>query len=87
MISSIYQVSLQPEECTMVEEAAKRRQQTIDEFLVSSIKEAAERALFQEGPTILSDRDRDLFLTMLDGPPEPTAALLRAAERHRREVG
>lgn len=29
----------------------------------------------------LSDRDRDLFLELLDNPPEPSQALLRAASR------
>lgn len=40
---------------------------------------------FQEeaaGP--LSDRDRDLFLSLLDRPPEPSEALRRAARRNPR---
>jgi hypothetical protein len=34
----------------------------------------------------LSDRDRDLFLSMLDNPPPPNEALKRAAARHRERV-
>ena len=36
----------------------------------------------EELATQLSDRDRDLFLDMLDHPPAPNAALIEAAARH-----
>jgi hypothetical protein len=32
----------------------------------------------------LSDRDRDLFLELLDNPPKPTPALLAAVKRHKK---
>ena len=35
----------------------------------------------------LSDRDRDLFLRLLENPPEPTEALKKAAARHRARHG
>jgi hypothetical protein len=35
----------------------------------------------------LSDRDRDLFLSLLDNPPEPTPAFLKAAKRYRKRHG
>lgn len=38
----------------------------------------------EEAATPLSDRDRDLFLSLLDSSPEPTEALERAAHRHSR---
>ena len=36
----------------------------------------------EESPLVLSDRDRDRFLEALEHPPEPNAALLRAAVQH-----
>ena len=36
----------------------------------------------EELATQLSNRDRDLFLDMLDYPPAPNAALIEAAARH-----
>ena len=37
----------------------------------------------EESASPLSDRDRDLFLKLLDNPPEPAEALRRAARRHK----
>lgn len=36
----------------------------------------------EESALVLSDRDRDRFLEALEHPPEPNAALLRAAALH-----
>ena len=36
---------------------------------------------YEETATPLSDRDRNLFLDLLDHPPEPTQALRQAAKR------
>jgi len=35
---------------------------------------------------ILSDRDRDIFLKMLDEPPEPNEALKKAAEEYKKRI-
>ena len=35
----------------------------------------------EETPTVLSDKQRDRFLSLLDHPPEPNAALRRAVRR------
>ncbi|HVL11329.1 MAG TPA: hypothetical protein VM529_02105 [Gemmata sp.] len=35
----------------------------------------------------LSDRDRDLFLSLLENPPEPTAALRKALKLHKKRHG
>jgi uncharacterized protein (DUF1778 family) len=45
---------------------------------------AADEPLFaEESSTPLSDRDRDRFLVLLANPPTPTAALKKAATRHK----
>jgi uncharacterized protein (DUF1778 family) len=41
----------------------------------------------EESVTPLSDRDRDLFLTLLDNPPAANEALRRAAAKHRKRHG
>ena len=41
----------------------------------------------EERITVLSDRDRDRFLELLENPPEPTAVLRRAMAEHRRQHG
>ena len=35
----------------------------------------------------LSDRDRDLFLSLLDNPPEPKPALVKAMKRYKERRG
>jgi uncharacterized protein (DUF1778 family) len=41
----------------------------------------------EETALVLSDRDRDRFLELLDHPPKPNAALRRAAARHAKRHG
>jgi hypothetical protein len=41
----------------------------------------------EDSVTPLSDRDRDLFLALLDNPPAPNEALRRAAAKHRKRHG
>ena len=36
----------------------------------------------EEAPRVLSDRERDLFLSLLDNPPAPNDALKDAAEQY-----
>jgi uncharacterized protein (DUF1778 family) len=43
------------------------------------------RDLFPEYHVVpLSDRDRDFFLELLENPPEPTAAFLKAAASYKK---
>ena len=41
----------------------------------------------EESPLVLSDRDRDRFLELLDNPPKPNAALRKAAARPAKNHG
>jgi len=41
----------------------------------------------EESPLVLSDRDRDRFLELLDNTPKPNAALRKAAARHANNHG
>ena len=41
----------------------------------------------EESPLVLSDRDRDRFLEVLDNPPKPNSALRKAAARHAKNDG
>jgi uncharacterized protein (DUF1778 family) len=38
----------------------------------------------EEETTVLTDRDRDVFLDLLDNPPPANAALKKAARKHRK---
>jgi uncharacterized protein (DUF1778 family) len=78
---------LSPEQKRLLEEAAAIRGQSVPEFALSNLLPLAHEAIEQGGPTRLSARDRDLFLQLLDAPPEPNEALCRAAERYRERRG
>jgi hypothetical protein len=41
-----------------------------------------ELRFYEETAALLSDRDRDRFLELLDNPPAPNAALRKAAKKH-----
>lgn len=41
----------------------------------------------EERMTVLSDRDRDRFLELIENPPKPNAALRRAMAEHRQQHG
>jgi hypothetical protein len=41
----------------------------------------------EEAAAPLSDRDRDLFLALLDNPPAPNKAFRRAAAKYKRRHG
>ena len=42
---------------------------------------------YEESIAPLSDRDRDIFLALLDNPPTPNEALRRAMAKHRKIHG
>lgn len=46
--------------------------------------EAARRVLEDHGRFILEDADRDVFVQAITHPPQPTARLITALQRHRR---
>jgi hypothetical protein len=42
---------------------------------------------YEESVSPLSDRDRDIFLAVLDNPPPPNAAFKRAAAKYKKRHG
>ena len=71
----------------MLEEAASRHGQTIDQFAVSTLTRAAQEVIQQHDRTELSNRDRDIFLALLDDvDAQPNAVLREAAQQYNRQV-
>jgi uncharacterized protein (DUF1778 family) len=71
----------------LLQRAAALRGSTLSEFLVSSAREAAERAIREHEIITLSVRDGEAFVQALLNPPEPNEALRAAARRHRGLLG
>lgn len=77
---------LPPDIKQRVEKAALLSGQTLTDFAVSVLAHSADAILERHYITALSDRDRDIFLAMLDHPPAPNAALRQAAERYKQHT-
>ena len=75
---------LPPETKEMVERAAIVAGQSLQDFAIQTLMERANEVLEQQHVRTLTDRDRDLFLTLLDSDAGPNEALRKAAEDYKR---
>ncbi|HEU0055453.1 MAG TPA: DUF1778 domain-containing protein [Longimicrobium sp.] len=71
---------------SLIERAALYSGETVTSYAVSTLADAARRVVREHEMTMLSDRDRDLFLDLLDNPPPPNEALRRAAASYRERI-
>ena len=70
-----------------VEEAALVSGTTVTDFAITALANSAEEAIHRHQTRTLSNRDRDIFLKMLENPAEPNEALKRAAKRYKERLG
>lgn len=72
----------------VIEEAAASLGQSVSDFAVSTLVQQARSVIEQRNVTILSDRDRDRFMALLDDiEARPNAALVKAARRYKKGLG
>ena len=76
------QIRVAPEQKRLMEDAASLSGQSLSAFVTSNALEAARQVVSEQSNLVLSNRDRDLFLDLLDNPPEPGERLKQAAQRH-----
>lgn len=70
-----------------IERAAAVRGQSVPDFAVSTLFDKAKRVLEEEVTRTFSNRDRDIFLQMLDDTSrKPNQALRKAASRYKSSV-
>lgn len=81
--NSMLEVPLSLDHKRLIEEAAELSGQSLASFSASTLVETARRVVDEHRIIHLSARDRDLFLQLLDNPPEPNERLRRAAEHYR----
>ncbi len=71
-----------------VEEAATQTGQSLSEFAISTLLDRAREIAEQTRTTRLTNKDRDLFLAMLDDTSaKPNKALVAAAKRYKKQRG
>lgn len=71
----------------LIEEAARITGQSVTSFALSTLMRSAQEIVERFGRTTLSDRDRDLFLALLDADDEPEPALLAAVADYKGRIG
>jgi uncharacterized protein (DUF1778 family) len=69
-----------------VVQAAAQLGQSVDEFAVSALEHTAREVIEHRGVTVLTARDWERFLALLDEPAEPNVALKAAAQRYKQQV-
>ncbi|MBL8812927.1 MAG: DUF1778 domain-containing protein [Planctomycetaceae bacterium] len=71
-----------------IEDAATELGQSISDFAISTLVQAARKVLNDQQVTRLSERDRKFFAAIIDDETEkPNEALSKAARRYRKQVG
>jgi uncharacterized protein (DUF1778 family) len=72
----------------VIEEAAASLGQSVSDFAVSTLVRQARSVIDQRNVTVLSGRDRDRFIALLDATDaRPNAALAKAAKRYKKQIG
>jgi uncharacterized protein (DUF1778 family) len=75
-----------PDIKALIERAAAIQGMAVSDYIRSVLVPASQQVIAQHETRVLSDRDRDLFLQLLDNPPAPNAALQAAAEAFKAKV-
>ena len=70
----------------LIEQAATISGQTVSDFVLSNVLKTAHEVVEKHHTTVLSNRDRDIFLAMLDADDEPNQALRGLVEAHKRLI-
>jgi len=70
----------------VIERAAAVSGLTVTDFAINALVNSANEVLEHHQMRTLSDRDRDLFLALLDADEEPNEALRGAVEAHKRLI-
>jgi uncharacterized protein (DUF1778 family) len=71
-----------------IEQAAALQGQTVSDFAISTLTHSARTVIEEHDRTILSKRDRDRFIALLDdADAKPNEALRAAAREYKKKQG
>jgi uncharacterized protein (DUF1778 family) len=74
---------IDPELKELIERAAVHTGQTVSSYAISTLVRDARRIIQDQHTTYLSERDWEIFMDLMDNPPPPNEALVRAMQHHR----
>lgn len=84
--TSRIEARITPEALAVVRRAAEIQGRSVSDFMVAAAREVAEHTIRETQIVRLSVADQEMLFEMLQRPPEPSAALERAFEAHRRLI-
>lgn len=71
-----------------IEQAAALQGQTVSDFAISTLTQSARTVIEDHDRTVLSNRDRNRFVALLDdADANPIAALRSAARKYKKKLG
>lgn len=65
----------------IIEKAASLKGLSLSSYVLSQILDVARAEIASQEKITLSNRDRDLFISLLENPPEPSESLKLAVKR------
>jgi uncharacterized protein (DUF1778 family) len=74
-----------PEEKELLEKAASLRGVSVRDYTLSHVLAVARQDVDFQERLVLSDRDRDLFLAVMENPPELQGKLKSAIQHYREQ--
>jgi uncharacterized protein (DUF1778 family) len=75
-----------PEVKSLIERAAAINGKSVSEFISSTVSATSREIIQQNELRVLTDRDRDILLSLLDAPAAPNGALRSAASSFHKAV-
>jgi len=84
--STRLEARISPDALAAVKRAAEIQGRSVSDFVVAAAQEAAQKAIAETQIIRLSLDDQHAFAETIANPPEPTPALRRARDAHRRLV-
>lgn len=79
-------IRLDPEQKSLLEEAAAVSGHSLTSFLLANSLPAAHAVLREHQTTVLSRTDAEKFIALLENPPKPNTALRSAVREYRDHI-
>ena len=77
---------IDPELKELIETAAAHTGQTVSSYAISTLVRDARRVIEDQHTTYVSERDWEILMDLVDNPPPPNEALIRAMRHHQEFV-
>ena len=77
---------IDPELKELIELAAMHTGQTVSSYAISTLVRDARRVIQDQHTTYVSERDWEILMDLMDNPPPPNEALIRAKKSYQRLV-